>query len=257
MNVKSWSVSEWAAIIAAAASVLTALVAVVAATFAFFQVREARRLRTDQAKPFVVVDIKPSAASAHILNLVIENIGATMARDVHIDFKPEIVTSISEYDLKDTILIRDGVPMIPPGRRLEFLFDQTVNRKQAELPMRYDVTVTYRDTNERLQEPLRFPIDLTPLYGMRFVEERGVHHVAKALDDLVKIQKRWTGSRGRLQVHASDARVERIEEESEFALTGDYPSMGRRRPPELLMWLMRFTPLRVLWAWVRQQLQRG
>lgn len=241
--------------VAAFAAAVTAVVAMVAARFAFAQVREARRLREDQAKPFVVVDIQPSRASVHILNVVIENIGATMAREVHIAFTPEVETTIEGYDLKNTVAIRDGLPMIPPGRRLVFLFDQSVNRKEADLPMRYDVVVTYQDKDGRPQDPLEFPIDLSPLYGMRVVEDRGLHHAAKSLDELVKITKRWTGTGGRLQVRNSNAHRERTDEDAEYALTGEYPSLGRRRPPEILLWLLRFTPLRVLWGWLRERLQ--
>ena len=57
--------------------------------------------------------------------------------------------------------------------------------------------MTYSDQRGRAQEPLRFPIDLAPLYGLAYVEEKGLHHVAKALVELQKTTKRWS-TRGRL-----------------------------------------------------------
>ena len=80
---------EWAAI-GALGTVATAAVALVAARFAFAQVKEARRLREERSRPFVVVDVQPSSDWSNLLNLVVENVGATVAYDVAMTFDPPI-----------------------------------------------------------------------------------------------------------------------------------------------------------------------
>lgn len=55
--------AEWTAL----GTIVTALVAVAAAIFAFMQVREIRRTREEQVRPFVVVDIQPSRVWANLL----------------------------------------------------------------------------------------------------------------------------------------------------------------------------------------------
>lgn len=67
----SLDASEWTAV----GTIATAVVALVAAGFAFAQVREARRTREDQIRPFVVVDLQPNRAWGNALNLVVENVG--------------------------------------------------------------------------------------------------------------------------------------------------------------------------------------
>src|SRR5688500_7639878 len=105
---------QWTAL----GTVVTAVVAVLAAGFAALQVRELRRTRADPTRPFVVVDIQPGAAWSNLLDLVIENIGTTAARDVHIEFDPPLKQSRDdEYPIGESALIKEGIRMLPPGRR--------------------------------------------------------------------------------------------------------------------------------------------
>jgi hypothetical protein len=69
--------TDWAAVTAWAAWA-TVAVYVVLGIFAWIQVLQARRLREEQARPFVIVDFEPG----FLVYLTVENIGRTMARDV-------------------------------------------------------------------------------------------------------------------------------------------------------------------------------
>lgn len=233
-DLTAWDTADWAA----AGTVAYAVVAVVAAAFVYFQVREARRTREEQARPFVVVDIQPSVVWWNILNLVVENVGTTVAHDVRIHFDPSPASSRSGYDLATSSLLTDGIPTLPPRRRIEVLFDVAKERKDSGLPARYEVEVRFRDSRRREQEPLRYVIDFSYLYGLQRIEEYGIHHAAKALREIERVLK---GSRrgGRLAVwirdEDADIEADRIEE----AMTGEYPSLGRRSPPELVLYLGR------------------
>lgn len=129
----------------------TALIALGAAVVAYFQLRQARHLREDQARPFVVVDIVPSQVDTHILNFVIENVGSTLAQDIRIAFDPPIASSLPGYDLAGSALLRDGIPTMPPRRRIELLFDISHQRLCTDLPRRYDVTVSYGNARGRAE----------------------------------------------------------------------------------------------------------
>ncbi len=120
---------------------VTAAVAVLAAGFAALQVREVRRTREDQTRPFVIVDIQPGPAWSNLLDLVVENIGSTAARDVQISFDPPLRQSKDDgYPIAESALIREGIRMLPPGRRIRVFFDASHHRIKTDLPMRYDVT---------------------------------------------------------------------------------------------------------------------
>jgi len=128
---------------------------VIASIFARFQVREAGRTREAQSQPFVVVDIEPSRVWPNMLNLIVENSGTTLARDVRISFNTPLRTSIADLELADSVLLREGIPSPPPRRRVATLFDLSHDRAKTDLPMRYDVTVSFTDAFGRHQEPLR------------------------------------------------------------------------------------------------------
>jgi hypothetical protein len=57
---------------------------VVLGLFVWRQVREARKLREEQARPFVIVDFDPG----FLVYLTVENLGRTIARDISIQGIP-------------------------------------------------------------------------------------------------------------------------------------------------------------------------
>ena len=78
-SVEWWTDSWWSTErVVALAAVGQLVILVGAAAVAGYQAWEARRLRKDQARPFVVVDFEPERPP--FMNLVIKNLVKTMAR---------------------------------------------------------------------------------------------------------------------------------------------------------------------------------
>lgn len=148
----AWTAADWSALFGG----VTALVAVIAMGFAARQVGEARRTREEQAQPFVVVDLEPSPVWSKIINLVVENVGATLAREVRLSFEPRLSSThvTGEWALNDTVLLKEGVAAMPPGRRIVALFDLAHERYKSDLPMTYKVRVEFKDARGRPQEAL-------------------------------------------------------------------------------------------------------
>lgn len=231
----AWTPDHWTAL----GTVIYAVVAIAAAFVVWFQLREARRTREDQSRPFVVVDIQPGTAWYNAFNLVVENIGKTLAKDVHIRFDPPIATTLDQYDLAGSVILQEGIPWMPPGRRIVALFDLSHQRLKSDLPMRYDVTVQYSDARGKRQGPLNYVIDLSYLFGLQRLGEYGMHDAAKALREMAKVMKRGVDVHGRWKVWVRDE-DKRIEEENvEMAMTGHYPTLGRKGPSDLVMALGR------------------
>jgi hypothetical protein len=99
------------------------VVLVAAALYARAQVREARELREDQARPFVVVDFEVSGPPE--IRLAITNIGKTMARDVRVSFAPPLQSSMDrpERRLADLRMLNEPIPAMAPGKIYSTLFD--------------------------------------------------------------------------------------------------------------------------------------
>jgi uncharacterized membrane-anchored protein YhcB (DUF1043 family) len=234
-----WTADEWAAlgsVTQAIATILALAVAVVAARFAARQVREARaqveearktreahaeqarleseeqaqreqRLREEQARPFVVVDFEPSPVWGNIINLEVENVGKTLAKNVHFSFSPPLKSSLGSrngHDFEHSALLTGGIPAMPPGKRFVALFDLSHERLEAGLPMSYTVRVDLQDFQGRQQEPLEYVLDLNFRYGMERVEAKTVHHVAELLKKIERNVERWTQHSNGLRVWVRD-----------------------------------------------------
>lgn len=247
-NFSAWTPQDWATF----GTLATTVIALAAAVFAGRQVLEARRTREAQAQPFVVVDIQSSPVWGNILNLVVENIGTTLATEVKVAFEPPLESSQPDLDIADSALVAEGIPALPPTRRIEALFDASHNRLKKDLPMRYEATVSCKDARGRAVETLRYTIDLGYLYGMERIDEYGMHHAADALRDIAKLLKQTSGE-GRLKVWVRDEDARNVDARVEYALTGHRPSLARRRPSDLLMAIGRNPLVRTALTSVRDR----
>ncbi|MGN6129151.1 MAG: hypothetical protein ACTHOK_02305 [Nocardioidaceae bacterium] len=245
----------WAAVGAmaqAVATVLTLIVAIFAVRYAAGQVKEARaqvtearrareeqseranqetqeraerdaRLREEQARPFVVVDFQPSAVWGNIIEIVFENVGQTLAKDVRFHFSPELESSQGSegYDFKNSVLIRRGIPSMPPGKRFAALFDLSHERIKTDLPMAYSVRVDMKDAFDRQQPTLEYVLDLNFMYGFRRIDAKTIHDVAKSLKEIETNVGRWTQHFNglRVWVRDEDAYLERENEAYEAAVS--------------------------------------
>lgn len=258
-----WGISamQWSAI----GTMATAVIALAAAGFAAAQVLEARRAREDRTRPFVIVDVVPSGTSSHLLTLVVENIGETLAKDVKLTFDPPLETTFDDdHAIEHSAMVTDGIKSMPPGRSITGIFDQGPARDKSDLPVRYDVTVELSDARGRTQEPLTYVLDLAPMFGLMFAQELGIHHAAKALQNIDKRTKQWTKLNQGLKVWMRDADRDREDDRSEEFLTGRRPTLGTSRPHPAAIALGRNPLLRLLvetipplHRWLQQRLAQN
>ena len=125
--------TNWPAV-AALAAWATVLIYIVIGLFAWRQVREARKLREEQARPFVIVDFEPG----FLVYLTVENLGRTLARDVTIRFNKPLDSTLPEpHDFDESPIFRgEPIPVLPPGKQVRVLFDlEPLQEKQAHLGM--------------------------------------------------------------------------------------------------------------------------
>lgn len=182
-DLSAWTPADFSA----ASSVGTLLVAIVAAAIALRQIVQARQLREEEAAPAIVVDVLPSPVASNLLNLIIVNVGKTPARDVRIVFDPAIDTALdvsSNYKIARWSVLTEGIKTLVPGRRITALFDDSVQRHEAKLPLQYNVTITCRDWRGRVQPAQQYTLDLSPIYGGLHADEMGIHQLVKEVEKL-------------------------------------------------------------------------
>lgn len=188
----AWSLSTWAG--------LQFLVLLVAAIVAWRQVREARRLREAQARPFVVVDLDIFST---IAQLKLTNIGSTLAQEVRFDFAPALVSTLdnnqSGTPISETRLLKDGVPSLPPHKEIFVLFDQLPARIERDLPSDYEVRVRYRDPFGRRYDE-RMTVGYGALIGTGKINRKELDDIHRQLEAIAKTMSSWTRLNSALKV---------------------------------------------------------
>jgi hypothetical protein len=211
--------------LAGIAALLTFLVAFRALKYARAQVGEAQKLRKEQAAPYVVVDLEFSPAWMNLLNLVIKNIGTTVAYDIRLAFDPPLRTAETnrQHKLSESMLLREGIPMMPPGKRFAAFFDSAHEIHQKGYPKTYSVTVTYRDSQGEQYEG-RYTLDIAYLFDLPFTGEKSLHDLVTEVEGLNKTFQRAKGSHGALRVWVDDeAEWNRRQEEALEAARAEEP----------------------------------
>jgi hypothetical protein len=201
------SVTDW---LGALASLLTFLIAAAALAIARGQLREAssareqmKKLEREKSQPYVVAFLEESAVGAHILDLVVRNYGQTAGRNIRLSFEPTLNRTDGDGGEEDLIL-PDVISFLAPGQEWRTLFDVATDRAHREdLPLFYKGVVTYEGIDNEPQKS-DVIIDLQPFKARIFSEILGVHHAAKALQDISKNQKQWSEFQGGLKVLARD-----------------------------------------------------
>ncbi|MEU7877947.1 hypothetical protein [Microbispora bryophytorum] len=147
---------------------------------------------TESQQPYVVVDIRASDFISEALNLVVENVGPTVARNVRIRFDPPIQTSLDgdhSEKLADALIFTKGIPHLPPGRKIEALFDIGWQFFEKDLPRQYSVTVE-ADGPYGAVEPLTYLIDLEIYRKLRHLAVKTLHQQVQEVESLRKAVER-------------------------------------------------------------------
>jgi len=144
-------------------------------------ITEMQATRDAETAPYVVVYVD---ASDFVVDLVMENLGKTAARDVALSFSPALPTEIFAGD-EAPAFVSGATPTLAPRqqvRRVLNSFPGLYSLNAKGVPLRYEVTVSYRGgTVEQVRERERqevYVIDINSFLGVTLQENK----VEKALE---------------------------------------------------------------------------
>ena len=100
------------------------LIGAVAAAVAIRQYGLNRRIRDEQARPYMVMSAEPGTSTT-IIDLVIKNIGSTPARELTIRVEPPFqrANEVPGYPIMGTRMFSETLPIWPPGQERRIFFD--------------------------------------------------------------------------------------------------------------------------------------
>ena len=196
----AWRPEDWSA----AAAWITAGVAVIAGVIALSQLRLARRLRKEQAQPYVVAYMDRTPGHDRLVDLVVRNFGTTVASDIRLQIAPLPRRAVQGAGTEN-VWLPEGIPALVPGQEWRTWWDFTTQRFQTDLPDRHDALVTYRDSQRRGLPVTPSVLDWAAYRGRLSVTTYGPHEVAEALREIEKTLDRWQESiHGGLAVSVRD-----------------------------------------------------
>jgi hypothetical protein len=132
----------------------TVLIALGAAVFAWFQVREARRTREEQAQPNVVVYSELNPSVKQFIEIVVKNFGVTPAYNVKITVDPPLKAapnSASGEQLADVPI--PEFLILAPAQEWRTGWDHAVSREkyQKKMSRLIDIAQSEPNENEKLE----------------------------------------------------------------------------------------------------------
>ncbi len=139
---------------------------------------EMRETRDQETAPFIVVYFDIPMES-RIIYLVVKNIGRTVATQVKLTFTPALRSSNDKRLLEEVGFIKNGIEAMPPNYEIRTLIDSSpAYFGKEDLPLKYNVEITYYGGLEGKQRKINQPLDLSANKGISFVRD-------KNMDDLV------------------------------------------------------------------------
>lgn len=176
------------------------LLLLIAAIVAAFQASEAKTLREQQLRPFVVIDFDHDG---WIFLLTVENKGPLLARDITFKVTPPFVTA-HEFALNELSWFTSGIRSLAPGKHLSTLFDSSIERHpdnytrggRDPLPDLFEVEVSYTDPSGKRPFRETHVLDLGVYWGLTRIEHKDIDDIHKRLEELVREAKKWASGYG-------------------------------------------------------------
>lgn len=175
----------------ALAGVCGVVLALVAAAVAGWQVKEGRRLRLEQAQPYVAVYAEPSAAASWVFDIVVKNFGRTPATDIRLTIDPEVTRAGRAEGVGEVIKLPEVIPTLVPGQEWRTLWDSQIDRRDSGLPSSHLAQVRFRDAIGKHEFSFKFGLDWDAVTFRDVVDVRGLHDAAKALQEINGTLKGW------------------------------------------------------------------
>ena len=228
-DLTAWTSDDWSAL----GTNLTAGIALAAGVVALGQFREARRLRLEQAQPYVACFVERTQGHDQALDIVIRNFGTTIARDIRIEVMPPIMRAWPPGQKPEPVFIPGQLPALVPGQEWRTWWDYGPARSEKHLISRHDAVVSYRDSQGAELPPIPSVLDWAEYEDVGIIVTKGMHEAATALEDVNRTLKSFKyRASGGLEVFARDADAvdERLPAEFERRKAAHAESTGQVMP---------------------------
>lgn len=164
------------------AQVILALIALFALIYAIREYRLTRRRYLEENRPYVQVELE--RATAGLMNIVIQNTGKSAAKNIHIEFSPNIALYEHSKTKINSFKFLKNMKFLSTDKSFTFYFGSVMGGK-TKICREFNVKVEYEDVegNKFKSDALLDPRDFL---GLMSLGRKDIHDVAKYLEDIKK-----------------------------------------------------------------------
>jgi hypothetical protein len=126
-----------------------------------------------------------------VIYLVIKNLGRSVAEDVKLEFDPPLRNTVKD-EIEQLPLLTGGIGSMPPGHEVRAFFDVTTAYydESKNLPMNYDVTITYSGGLGGDSHSVYQRLDLSMYKGLGYLREKGIEDLVTQVEKIAGANKK-------------------------------------------------------------------
>lgn len=187
---------------------LGSIATVILAILTFQMVREMKKSREEDRRPYVYVDF---VFDTSVILLMVKNSGRSGAKNIKFLFSPALVSSQNEK-ISEINMFKEGIKFLPPEIEIKTWFDMGPSFYKSNLPKTYNVEIEYQNviTDKKYRES--FVLDLNARLGITTI---GRHTLHDLVEELKKINSTLKGSGSGFLVESAEQRSERYKQQRE------------------------------------------
>jgi uncharacterized membrane protein len=129
-----------------------------------------------QSQPSVIAHVKENDDDFHFIDLVIENVGMGIARDIHFDVLPHGFITISGDPLETLPVIQNGIPALGPKQKFRMILCNLTPLTNRGLPLseihdtlKFRIGIKYQNSLGIEKNWEYYDIDLGIFWGLRYL----------------------------------------------------------------------------------------
>jgi hypothetical protein len=145
--------------------------------------RELRETRLEESAPYVVGYFDVPYGRNEI-ELVVKNVGKTVAHDIRLEFDPPFRGLTQSHQNTWPRLFTDGIASLPPGYEIRTWINSYAGYYSANAPMTYELFVRYRGNNAlSTQHTVRQTLDLWAYFNRCYTPDVGLPELVKEVKE--------------------------------------------------------------------------
>ena len=131
-----------------------------------------------QSQPSVIAQVKENDDDFHYIDLIFENVGMGIARNIQFNVEPNGFITISGDPLETLPVIQNGIPTLGPKQKFRMVLCHLPDLIKPDVPLseiheslKFRIAITYQNSIGKKKGPEQYDIDMGIFWGIRYLRK--------------------------------------------------------------------------------------